>query len=156
MSNEAVMVKWFLLRFSMLFGGALVVLNAMAGEINDEENLKVRMFDSPRRDVSVIVTQEGYYPEKISVFQGEKVKFFVTSTVSDPSCFLISEHDIYLSAYKGNLTEGEVHFKQPGHYNFYCPSMSHKGTITVIRKKRPGRGIASEKKKKKVVWTPKD
>lgn len=148
------MLKWFLMRFAFLFGSFFFVLHAIAEDENSL--LKVKMYKSPRRDVSIIVTPEGYYPEHISVFQGEKVKFYVTSTIDDPGCFLVSGHDIYLSAGKGNLTEGEVHFTEPGHFNYYCPSMQSKGTITVIKKRNPNREIASKKVEKKKEWVPRD
>ncbi len=147
------MVKWFLIRFGVLFGGALLSLQAMGEE---GELLKVKMYKSPRREMSIIVTPEGYYPQKISVFKGEKVKFFVTSTVGDPSCFLIKDHDIYLSAFKGNLTEGEVHFRDAGEFEFYCPSTKHKGLITVIKKRDPTRAIASKKVETRKEWTPRE
>jgi len=40
-----------------------------------------------QREVSVIVTAEGYYPKSLTVFQGESVKFYVTSTVEAPDWF---------------------------------------------------------------------
>ncbi|MBL7664679.1 MAG: cupredoxin domain-containing protein [Bacteriovoracaceae bacterium] len=129
-------------------------LNVMA----DEDQMKVKMYENPRRDVSVIVTAEGFYPEKISVFQNEKIKFFLTTTTSTPSCMIVSSHDFYLSAHKGELTEKEILFKDPGHYEYYCPSTGFKGVITVMKKTHQSeRGIASEEEKnKKKEWTPKE
>ena len=149
------------MRFMFLIFILLLSFHALAeeSEVNEEDStlFKVRMYENPKRDISVIVTKEGFYPANISVFQGEKVKFYVTSTNSEAACFLISGHDVYLSAYKGNLTEAEVHFKQSGTFDYYCPSMKHRGSITVIKKRNPERKIASKNKAtKKTEWTPRD
>ena len=95
-----------------------------------------KTFKNPLREVSIIVTPEGYYPDKIAVFEGEKVRFFVTSTTDDPHCFVIDKHKIFLGATKGKMTEGESIFNSPGKYKFYCPSYKAKGSLTVIPKGR--------------------
>ena len=43
----------------------------------------------PTREISIIVTKEGYYPKSLSVFEGEKVKFYVTSTLDEPHCMIV-------------------------------------------------------------------
>jgi plastocyanin len=148
-------LKWFLVRYFILFGGFLLTTSALAEE--ESSIMKVKMYKAPKRDVSVIITGEGYYPETISIFEGEEVKFFLTSTQDAPGCMIISEHDFYLSAHRGELTERSVQFRRPGHYDFYCPSLKHKGTITVLKKRKASRSIASKKKKKKPKhWMPKE
>ena len=92
-------------------------------------------FDSsnfPRREYSVIISDEGYYPDKFVVFQGERVRFFITSTIDGPSCFMIPEKNLFMSVNKGRISENEVLFDTPGVYKFYCPAGKIKGTITVI------------------------
>ena len=112
--------------------------------------------ESPRREVSVIVTKEGYYPKNLTVFQGETVKFFVTSTVEEPDCVLVQGHKVFLAATKGKLTEGEAKFDTAGTFSFYCPSSKHDGKITVIKKAEPRavRGLAGQNDPE--VWTPKE
>ena len=62
------------------------------------------------REVSIIVTKEGYYPKSVSVFEGEKIRFFVTSTVEDPGCVIVESHKVFLAATKGKVTEiGRAH-----------------------------------------------
>lgn len=104
----------------------------------------------PVREVSIIVTQEGYYPKSLSVFEGEKVKFFVTSTVEDPSCVIVESHKVFLAASKGKVTEGEAVFDKAGEFAFYCPSSKNDGRIVVLKKKEPQRNIASD------VWMPRE
>ena len=110
----------------------------------------------PSREVSVIVTKEGYYPKNLTVFQGEKVKFYVTSTVEEPDCMLVQGHKVFLAATKGKITEAEATFDTAGTFSFYCPSSKHDGKITVIKKaeKRAIRGLAGQNDPE--VWTPKD
>ena len=109
----------------------------------------------PRREVSIIVTKEGYYPKSVSVFEGEKIKFFLTSTVEEPSCLIVESHKVFMAANKGKLTEGEAVFDKPGEFALYCPSSKNDGKIVVLKKQLPKREIASEKGEP-TVWTPKE
>lgn len=105
----------------------------------------------PIREISIIVTKEGYYPKSLSVFEGEKVKFFVTSTVEEPNCLIVESHKVFMAANKGKVTEGEATFDKPGEFAFYCPSSKNDGKIVVIRKKEVKREVASES-----VWMPRE
>jgi plastocyanin len=105
----------------------------------------------PTREISIIVTKEGYYPKSISVFEGEKIKFYVTSTVEDPNCLIVESHKVFLAANKGKVTEAEAVFDKAGEFAFYCPSSKNDGKVVVLRKSQPKREIASEK-----AWTPKE
>jgi len=110
----------------------------------------------PLREVSIIVTQEGFYPKSISVFQGEKIKFYVTSTIENPSCMIIEGHKVFMAANKGKLTEGEAVFDKSGEYSFYCPGFQNNGKIVVITKQAPKRDVASEKSGQSMIWMPKE
>ena len=115
---------------------------------------------TPTREFSVIVTKEGYYPRRISLFAGERLRLFVTNLTDEQNCLIVTGHNIFLAAQKGNITEGEALFDRPGVYPFYCPSSKFNGQITVIEKKKKvvvqQRGIASEKSAVPAVWMPKD
>lgn len=108
------------------------------------------------REVSIIATDEGFYPSHISFFEGERVKFYVTgSDLKKSKCLMITETKLFLAANNDLITEGSVHFKRPGIYYYYCPSSSFRGRITVLRKKRSvQRKIASQKIQK--IWMPKN
>lgn len=109
----------------------------------------------PYREVAVIVTKEGYYPKSLSVFEGEKVKFYVTSTVEEPDCLIVESHKVFMAASKGKITEAETTFDKAGEFAFYCPSSKNDGKIVVLKKAVPKREIASEKKGPEA-WTPKE
>lgn len=110
---------------------------------------------SPVREVSIIVTKEGYYPKSISVFEGEKVKFYVTATVEEPSCMIVEAHKVFMAANKGKITEGETVFDKAGDFAFYCPGSKIDGKIVVLRKQMAKREVASEKGEA-MLWTPKE
>lgn len=101
---------------------------------------------APTKDFSIIVTKEGYYPSHISLFQGERARFFVTNLSDEPACVIVSQHNVFMAAEKGKVTEGEAYFDQAGTFPFYCPSTKHNGKISVIEKKKKvvERKIASE------------
>jgi plastocyanin len=107
----------------------------------------------PTREISIIVTKEGYYPKSLSVFEGEKVKFYVTSTLDEPHCMIVEGHKVFLAANKGKVTEAEATFDKAGEFAFYCPSSKSDGKIVVMKKFVPKREIASEKSD---VWIPKE
>ena len=109
----------------------------------------------PTREVSVIVTKEGYYPKSLSVFEGEKIKFYVTSTVEEPNCLIVESHKVFMAANKGKVTEAEAVFDKAGEFAFYCPSSKNDGKIVVLKKSVPKREIASEKNDG-MLWTPKE
>lgn len=121
-----------------------------------DEDLKDIRWKQPKREVSVIVTKEGYYPEKIVAFKGEKVKFYVTGASDDDGCLIVKDHKVFLSARKGKIDEGEIVVSKAGEYPIYCPTNNMKGTLMVMEKKRkePKRKIATEIKVKE--WMPKE
>jgi len=136
--------------------------------MNDSQALESQFaqskkFDVPVREISLIATPEGYYPEAFSVFAGEKVKFYLTNTGDTPSCLMLPDKELFLSAQKGHVSEGDAFFPKTGVYKFYCPTGKIKGRITVIPRPKTEeeleaeRKLASERVKKKVrVWYPKE
>jgi plastocyanin len=106
----------------------------------------------PTREVAIIVTKEGYYPKSLSVFEGEKIKFFVTSTVEEPNCLIVESHKVFMAANKGKVTEAEVVFENAGEFAFYCPSSKNDGKVVVLKKFSPKREVASEAQP----WVPKE
>jgi plastocyanin len=119
-------------------------------------NAREEVKHQPTREVSIIVTKEGYYPKSLSVFEGEKVKFYVTSTLDEPHCMIVEGHKVFLAANKGKVTEAEATFDKAGEFAFYCPSSKNDGKIVVMKKFTPKREIASEKSNESMVWTPKE
>lgn len=140
----------------------LFICSFFGTALAQERGLAAKEFERPVREFSVIVTPEGYYPKHFSVQEGERVKFYVTSTLSKPHCFIVDKHKIFVSASKGSLNEAESVFDNPGRYKFYCPSAKKDfGYITVIQKVR----IPSPEVKREIsgkyesgpnYWTPKD
>jgi plastocyanin len=130
-----------------------------------EETVRPKKFDRPTREMAIIVTEEGYYPKSISVFEGERVHFYITSTLTEPSCFILAGKETFISANKGRLTETVVEFDEAGTHRFYCPSNKISGKVTVLGKPKPlqklNRSLASMKgnpigRNKKSAWRPKD
>ncbi len=129
--------------------------------LEDGPFAKDRTFDGPKREISIIVTEEGFYPESLSVFKGETVRFFVTSTSTQKSCFILKGKDLFLAAENGKVSEGTFFFDREERVDFYCPTTKQKGRLTVLerpqdkleKKVRAQRKIASERVK---IWMPKE
>lgn len=142
-------IKNLVLVWFLLFGSTYILVQA--------QNIETKK-GKPHREYSVIVTENGYYPEKMIAFAGETVRFFVTSTLKAPSCFILSEKKLFLSAHMGRVTEGIGVFEHPGEYEFHCPGQNIKGKVVVLKKstkedKEAERRVASEKAPEK--WVPK-
>lgn len=118
---------------------------------------QVKFFKKPLREYSIILTNEGYYPNRLVAYEGEKIRFFVTSTLDKAECFIVQDHKVFLSAKKGEVSEGEAIFKTAGKYKFYCPASKNEGFITVLEKSdnvdEQARKVASEKPS---YWLPRD
>ena len=120
---------------------------------------KPKRFDLPLREQAIIVSDEGFYPKSISVFKGEQVRFFVTSTSDNKSCFILKGKDLFLAAEKGKVSEGVVYFNKAQTVEFYCPTLPSKGRLTVLerpkdkKQKRAQRTMASERVR---VWMPRE
>lgn len=116
-------------------------------------------YQQPLREVSVIVSEDGFYPSKIMAYEGEKIKFFVTSTNNTGHCFVLQKHNVFISAQKGRVGEGETIVDKAGRYKFYCPANKSTGYLTVFKKFNPEektqlkRDVASEKV---IHWMPRD
>jgi plastocyanin len=120
---------------------------------------KAKKYEVPRRELSIIAGPEGFYPQKFTVFVGELVKFYVTSTTETPSCFILNDKKLFLGARKGKIAEGEAYFNKTGTHKFYCPTGKISGRITVIerpdhKRERIRRETASQKMIK--IWRPRD
>jgi len=134
----------------------LVWQGVQALEETSFQNRKI--YATPLREQSIIISEEGFYPKNITAFKGEKIRFFVTAVVDEKSCFIIKGKDLFLSAEKGKISEGVAFFENSGKFEFYCPTLPYKGYVTILekfkaKKKRKQRTIASEKLK---VWMPKE
>lgn len=126
------------------------------------EEAQDRIFNVPVREVSIIVTEHGYYPSNLPIFIGEKLKIYLTSTTERPSCLLFPQKDLFMGAEKGKITVGEAYFDRKGEYEFFCPNGKIKGKVKVLErpdKSRRKRALATfrKKKRKKIhYWIPRE
>lgn len=114
--------------------------------------------DVPARENAIIVSETGFYPNRIIVFKGEKVKFYVTNVSESTQCFNIPDKNIFTTAQKGKIAEGETYFDKAGIFVFNCPNFNHQGRIVVMEKAEDKqetmrRGLAQETVK---IWKPKE
>ena len=123
-----------------------------------ETYYKGNTFDVPYREQAIIVGKEGFYPNRIIVFKGEKVRFFITSVGVDSACFNIPDKNVFSSPSKEKITETEVFFDKVGVFLINCPNNSFTGRVMVLekasdREESKRRGLASDLVK---IWMPKE
>jgi len=133
----------------------LFVPNTWALEESYNKDVKL---DVPYREQAVIVSKDGFFPNRLVVFKGEKVRFFVTAVGLDTACFNIPDKNVYTTAATQKIAEAEAYFDKVGIYQFNCPSNSFTGRVMVLEKasdrdESMRRGLASDTVK---IWKPKD
>lgn len=129
--------------------------------LNENNYFNAKKGDQPVREISIIITENGYYPAQPIGFVGEKVKIFVTSTTNNPTCLILKNKDVFLEAKKGQVSEAEIYLEQEGEIEMYCPAGGHKSKFVVLehpskKSERISREIAQERAKNLKVWRPKD
>ena len=134
-----------------------VFLSFQAYALEDSYN-KDKSLDVPYREQAVIITKEGFYPNRLVVFKGEKVRFFVTAVGVDSACFNIPDKNIYTTATQSKIVESETFFDKVGVFQFNCPNNTFTGRVMVLekpsdREESMRRGLASDEVK---IWKPKD
>lgn len=161
LSSEGLKVKKQLIPpFSFIF--VLLTFTLLSHEsiaLESMNRFKAEKLDVPKRSVSVIASKDGFYPDSIAAYIGEEVHFFVTSTTEQPTCFIVDGRNLFLSAKRGEISEGKVYFDQAETINFHCPTGGAKGKIVVMERpeevrERIKREIAGQEKFK--IWQPRD
>ena len=118
-----------------------------------------KYYEQPVREISVIVTDTGFFPDHMMAFEGEKLKFFITSTSKKSQCMVLQKHEFFVAAENGVINQADVTVDQPGKFKFYCPSFGHEGWLTVFKKGKASDEIrkpASVDDDKPKYWTPRD
>ena len=134
-----------------------ILVFSITGTVFATNPFEEKNYKTPVREVSIIATDDGYYPNKVMAFTGEKIKFFITSTSGAKQCFLLQRHEVFVAAEKGKIHEAHVQLDIPGRFKFYCPSTDFKGHLTVIEKfKNEGQGSREPASVKPKYWTPRD
>ncbi len=124
----------------------------------EESYNKEKTLDVPYREQAIIISKEGFYPNRLIAFKGEKVRFFITSVGVESACFNIPDKNIYTTANPSKITESETFFDKVGVYQFNCPNNTFTGRIMILEKpadkeERMRRGLASDTVK---IWMPKE
>ena len=92
--------------------------------------------------------------------------------MKEPSCFMLNEKGVFLSAHAGRVNEAVISFDQAGIYRFYCPSQKFRGKVHVLEdpetkwRKKVAKELKIEGKEQKrtrspasqtrVLWRPKE
>lgn len=139
----------------------LIMMSSLSFALNENNYFSAKNNERPTREISIIITEDGYYPERPVVFVGEKIKLFVTSTTNLPTCLIMKGKDIFLEAKMGKVSESTMYVDKAGEIEMYCPSSKKKSTMVVLEHPRDAqdridRQIAQEKAKNIKIWRPRD
>lgn len=98
------------------------------------------------QEISLIISDYGYFPNKIFVTQGVPVKIYMTTPSKVTLCFMLDNWGLKKGVLPGRVEELSFVPDAPGDYRFYCPVKSIEGTLTVreqVTAMPAGRGVAS-------------
>ncbi len=134
------------------------MLNIQQADALEQTYFKEKALDVPYRELGVIIGKEGFFPNRIVVYKGEKVRFFITSVGVESACFNIPDKNVFSSPNKDKIAEQEVFFDKVGVFQFNCPNNTFSGRVMVLEKasdkiETERRGLASDLVK---VWKPKE
>lgn len=101
------------------------------------------------QELSVIVDENGFSPREFVVTEGIPVRLFLTTTLQQPSCFIVNEWNIQKGIQPGQKVEVSfVPRINPGNskqFRFYCPIQAQSGLAQeghfIVRQKN--RSLAS-------------
>lgn len=98
------------------------------------------------QEISVIVSDQGYFPNRLFVTQGTQVRLFLTTTSKNTLCFMLDKMGVKKGVQPSKVEEVLFTPEVPGDYRFYCPVKSIDGILTVRetpRIEQSLRGLAS-------------
>jgi hypothetical protein len=130
---------------------------------SQEQDPEKVWFEAAKREMAIIVTDEGFYPKNISVFQGEKITLYLTSTAQEDRCFMIQQKGIFVPVAKNQLKILEVEFDREETLDFHCPVGNMRGKISILehpdhrRDRLQKRELASESTTRQPkIWMPRE
>lgn len=99
------------------------------------------------QEISLIVSDYGYFPNRLFVTQNVPVKIYLTTPSKVTLCFMLDQWGVKKGVLPGKVEEISFVPEAPGEYRFYCPVKSIEGTLVV--RETPiaspsARGIAAE------------
>ncbi len=83
------------------------------------------------QEISLIVTEYGYFPKQIFVTQNTPVKIYLTTPSKSTLCFMQDQWSIKRGIHPGRVEEFTFVPHEAGSFRFYCPIQSLEGLITV-------------------------
>ncbi len=117
------------------------------------------LFKNPIREIAIIITEDGYLPEKIVAFQNEKIYLHLTSVDKKINCFLLPKQNYFISLERGDIKGGEFLFEESGNYHFSCPAREISGEFVILDRvsKSSDRAVAQDVDDNKYTkgWVPK-
>jgi plastocyanin domain-containing protein len=97
------------------------------------------------QEVSLIVSDYGFFPNRIFVTKDLPVKIFLSTPSKTTLCFMVDEWGVRKGVTPGKVEEISFVPEKLGNVRFYCPVKSIEGMITVREpfEAEPQRQIAS-------------
>ncbi len=86
------------------------------------------------REISLIVSDNGPFPQKIIIFTDEKIRLFLTNIGKNKQCFYFPTKKIFIAVPFNDLTSIDLEMNQAGEFQYTCPGSTLKGSILVLER----------------------
>ena len=85
------------------------------------------------QEFGIIVTDKGYFPNKVIVRRNIPVNLYLTATDSQNLCFVMKQGEYNFHRGVGQKKVEKISFKptEPGAVDFHCPIHNIKGSLIV-------------------------
>lgn len=103
------------------------------------------------QEISLIVSDYGYFPKRIFVTQNVPVKIYMTTPSKNTLCFMLDNWGVKKGVNPGKVDEVSFTPVDSGDFRFYCPVKSIEGMLTVREAplaEQSTRGLAADEEKK--------
>ena len=83
------------------------------------------------QEISVIASDQGYFPRTVFVTQDIPVRMFVTGASNKPLCIMMDTFNVRRQLKAQQIQEITFTPNAPGRYRFYCPVNGMEGIVVV-------------------------
>ena len=115
------------------------------------------LFSSPERSLALIITDNGFVPDRLVASVGEELNLYITNISSNQSCFIMDKTEVFKGIPRKQLVQLTMELHSSGEFIFYCPSQNFQGKLIVLSEETTiKKKLVSDDAKSGDFWMPED
>ena len=121
------------------------------------KNIVSDIFDAPERSLGVIITDNGFVPNRLVASVGEELHLYITNISSNQSCFIMDKTEVFKGVPRKQLVKLKMELHSSGEFLFYCPSQNFQGKLVVLSQETTIKNkLVRDDAKSGDFWMPED